>query len=90
MQNKNCRKYGKIAEKFSRNLFFLKLHVIISIEFGTKCDKFKVKWMSIHAPKKLNSFTNKQTFLSDLAVINKIFIVNLAERIWAQFPAKTQ
>jgi len=45
----------------------------------TKREKFQVKRMSIQAHKKLNSFTHKQTFLSALAVINKIFIVNLAE-----------
>jgi len=50
----NCRKYGgisqvlvedslglhKISEKFSRNSFFLKFHVRISTEFGTKRNKF--------------------------------------------------
>jgi len=72
----------KISEKFSRNGFFLKFHARISTEFGTKRDKFQVKRMSIHPPKKSNSFAHKRTFLSALAVMNKKFIPNLAGRIW--------
>ena len=49
-------------EKFSQYNFLLKFHVRISIEFGTKHDKFQVKWMSIHLGKKSYSFT--QTNLS--------------------------
>jgi len=71
-----------IYEKFSRDSFIFKLHVRISTEFGTKPEKFQVKWMSIHPGKKSNRFTHKQTFLSALAVINKIFIANLVGRIW--------
>jgi len=37
----------KIFEKVSRNGFFLKFHVRISTEFGTKGEKFQVKRMSI-------------------------------------------
>ena len=89
MQNKTCRKYGEISqvlvedslglqeisEKFSRNSFFLKFHVRISTEFGTKRDKFQVKRMTIRPRKKSNSFAHKRTFLSALAVMNKKFIV---------------
>jgi len=71
----------KISEKFSQNRFFLKFHVKISTEFGTKRVKFQVKRMSIHLRKKSNSFTHKRTFLSALAVINKKFIGNLVGRI---------
>ena len=74
--------FNKISKKFSRNSFFLKIHVRISTEFGTKCDKFRVKWMSIHLGKKSNNFTNKRTNLSALAVINKNFIGNPVGRIW--------
>jgi len=73
----------KISEKFSQNSFFLKFHVRISTEFGTKRDKFQVKRMSIRPRKKSNSFTHKRSFLLALAVINKIFIVNLVGQIWA-------
>jgi len=73
----------KISEKFSRNTFFLKFHVKISSEFGTKRNKFQVKRMSIRPRKKSNSFTHKRTFLSALAVIKKKFIANLVGRIWA-------
>jgi len=71
----------KISKKFSQNSFFLKFHVRISTEFGTKRDKFQVKRMSIRPRKKSNSFTHKRTFLSALAVINKKFIANLVGRI---------
>jgi len=73
----------KIYEKFSQNSFFLKFHVGISTEFGTKRDKIHVKRMSIRPRKKSYSFAHKRTFLSALAVINKKFIVNLVGRIWA-------
>jgi len=73
----------KISEKFSQNSFFLKFHLRNSTEFGTKCDKFQVKRMSIHARKKSNSFTHKQTFLTALAVMNKKFIAHLVGRIWS-------
>jgi len=36
----------KISEKFSRNSFFLKFHVRISTEYGTKRDKFQAKRMN--------------------------------------------
>jgi len=72
----------KISEKFSRNTFFLKIHVRISTEFGTKRDKFQVKRMSIRPLKKSNSFAHKRTFLSALAVMNKKFIANAVGRIW--------
>jgi len=72
----------KISEKFSRNGFLLKFHVIISTEFRTKGEKFQVKPMSIRPRKKSNSFTHKRTFLSVLAVMNKNFIANLVGRIW--------
>jgi len=71
----------KISEKFSRNSFFLKFHVRISTEFGTKHDKFQVKRMSIQPRKKSNSFAHKRTFLSALTVMNKKFIANLVGRI---------
>jgi len=61
----------KISEKFFQKSFFLKFLVRISIEFGTKRDKFQFKRMSIHPRKKSNSFTHKRKFLSALAVINK-------------------
>jgi len=73
----------KISEKYSRNSSFLKFHVKISTEFGTKRDKFQVKRMSIHPRKKSNSFTHEQTFLSALAVTNKKLIANLVGRIWS-------
>jgi len=72
-----------VCPKFLKNspriVFFLKFHVRISTEFGTKCDKLQVKRMSIHPHprKKSNSFTHKRTFLSALAVMNKKFIANL-------------
>jgi len=72
----------KISEKFNRNSFFLKFHVRISTEFGTKRDKFQFKRMSIHPRKKSKSFAHKRTFLSALAVMNKKFIANLVGRIW--------
>jgi len=72
----------KVLEKLSGNYFFLKLHVRIWIEFGTKRDTFHVKRMSIHLGKKSNSFTQKRTFLSTLALMNKKFIENLVGRIW--------
>jgi len=74
--------FYKIYEKFSRNSFFLKFPIWISTEFGKKCNKFQVKWMSIHPRKKSNSFAQKRTFLSALTVMNKKFIVNLVGRIW--------
>jgi len=72
----------QISEKFSRNGFFLKFRVRISTEFGTKCDRFQVKWMSIHPGKKPYSFTHKRTFLSAWAVMSKKFIANLIGRDW--------
>jgi len=72
----------KISKKFSRNSFFLKFHVRVSIEFGTKRDKFQVKRMSIHPRKKSNSFAHRRTSLSALAVMNKKFVANLVGRIW--------
>jgi len=72
----------KISEKFSRNSFFLKIHVRISTEFGTKRDKFQVKRMSIRPRKISNSFAHKRTFPSAIAVMNKKFIANPVERIW--------
>ena len=72
----------KISEKFSRNIFFLKFHVRIFTEFGTKTQKFQVKRMSINPRKISNSFTHKRNFLSALTVINKKFIANLVGRIW--------
>jgi len=72
----------KISEKFSRNSSFLEFHVRISIEFGTKRNKFQVKQMSIHPRKKSNSFIHNRTFLSALAVMNKKFIGNPVGRIW--------
>jgi len=74
---------NKISEKSSRNSFFLKFHVGIITEFGTKRNKFQVKRMSIHPRKKSNSFTHKRTFLLALAVMNKKFIANRVGRIWA-------
>jgi len=74
----------KISEKFSRNSFFLKYHVRISTEFGTKRDKFQVKRMSIQPRKKSNSFAHKRTFLSALTVMKKKFIANLVGRIWGK------
>jgi len=71
----------KSSEKFSQNSFFLKFHVRISTEFGTKRDKFQVKRTSSRSRKKSNSFTHKRNFLSALAVINKIFFANLVGRI---------
>ena len=68
--------FNKISEKFPRNSFFLKFHVSVSTEFGTKRDKFQVKRMRIHVGKKSNSFRHKRTFLSGLAVTNKKFIPN--------------
>jgi len=73
--------FNKIYEKFSRNSFFLKLQVRISTEFGTKCEKFQVKGMSIHPRKISNSFTHKRTFLSALAVMNTKFIANSVGQI---------
>jgi len=67
----------KISEKFSQNSFFLKFHVKISTEFGTKRDKFQVKRMSIYPQKKSNSFAHKRTLLSALPVMNKKFIADL-------------
>jgi len=92
-QNKNCRKQGeisqvlvedslglhKISKKFSQNSFFLKFHVKISTEHGTKRDEFQVKRTSIQPRKKSNCFTHKRTFLPALAVINKKFIAKLVE-----------
>jgi len=72
----------KITEKLSQNIFFLKINVRISIEFGTKLDKFKVKQISILPRKKANSIAHKQTFLSAPAVMNKKIIANLVGRIW--------
>jgi len=46
--------------------------------------------MSIHPPKKSNSFTHERTLLSALAMINKKLIANLVGRIGAQISAKTQ
>jgi len=80
----------KISEKFSRNVFFLKFHVRISTEFGTKGEKFQVKRMSIRPRKKSNSFTHKRTFLSLLAVMNKFFFPILSDESGAQISAKTQ
>jgi len=74
--------FNKISEKFSQNIFFLKFNVRVSTEFGTKRDKFKVKRMSIHLGKKSNSFRDKRTFLSDLAVTEKKFIADPGEGIW--------
>jgi len=72
----------KISEKFSGNSFFLKFHLTISTEFGTKRLKFQVKRMSIHPRKKSNSFAHKRTFLSALAVMNKKCIANLVGPMW--------
>ena len=58
-------------------MFFLKFHIGISTEFGTKRNKFQVKQMSIHPRKKSKSFTHKRIFLSALAVMNKKFIDSL-------------
>jgi len=54
----------------------------MTIEFGTKRDKFQVKRMSIHPRKKSNSFAHKGTFLSAQAMMNKQFIASLVGRIW--------
>jgi len=54
-----CKKFLK---NFPEIVFFLKIHVRISTEFGTKRDKFHVKRMSIHPRKKANSFAHKRTF----------------------------
>jgi len=80
----------KISEKFSQNGFFLKFHVRISTEFGTKGDKFQVKRISICPRKKSNSFTHKQTFLSVLPVMNKNLLPNLCDESRAQISSKTQ
>jgi len=72
----------KKSEKFSRNSFFLKFHVRVSTEFGTKRDKFQVKQMSIQPRQKSSSFKQKRTLLSALAVMNKKFIANPVGRIW--------
>jgi len=74
--------FNKISEKFSWNSFFLKFHIRVSIELGTKRDEFQVKRMSIHLGKKSNSFRDKRTFLSGLAVTDKKFIVDPVGRIW--------
>ena len=74
--------FNKISEKFSQNSFFLKFHVRVSTEFGTKHDKFHVKRMSIHPGKKSNSFRHKRTFLPGLAVTDKKFIGNPVGRVW--------
>ena len=81
--------FQKISEKLSRNNFFLKFHVRIWTEFGTKRHKFHVKRMSIHLGKKSNSFTHKRTFLSTLTVMNKKFIENLVGRIWVSNLSQT-
>ena len=78
----------KISEKFSRNGFFLKFRVRISTEFGTKCDRFQVKRMSIHPGKKSNSFTHKRTFLSARAVMNKKFISSCRTSLGLKFQPK--
>ena len=70
----------KISEKLSRNSFFLKFHVRTSTEFGTKRDRFQVKRMSIHLGKKSNSFTQKRSVLSALAVMNE----NLLPILWEE------
>jgi len=75
----------KIFEKFSQNSFFLKIHVKISTEFGTKRDKFQVKQMSIHLRKRTNSFAHKRTFLSALTVIK-----NLLPILWDESGLKSQ
>jgi len=80
----------KISEKFSRNSFFLKLQVRISIEFGTKHEKFQAKRTSIHLGKKSNNFTHKQTFLSAQAMMNKTLLPILWDESGAQISAKTQ
>jgi len=67
----------KFSQKFSRNSSFLKSHVRILTEFGTKRDKFQVKRVSIHLGKKSKSFTHKRTFILALAVMNKKIIENL-------------
>jgi len=59
--------YTWFAQKFLKNspeiVFFLKFHVRIYTEFGTKHDKFQVKRMSIHPRKKSNSsHTNEPSF----------------------------
>jgi len=72
----------KIYEKSTRNGFFQKFRVRMSIEFVTKRDTFQVKRMSIHPGKESNSFTHERTFLSARAVMNKKFIANLVGRVW--------
>jgi len=66
----------KIYEMFSQKSLFLKIHVRISSEFGTKHNKFQVKQMSIRQRKKSSIFAHKRSFLSALAVMNKKFIAN--------------
>jgi len=80
----------KIFEKFSRNYFFLKFHVRISTKFGTKHERFQVKWMSIHLGKKIKQFHTQMNLLSTLAVMTKKFIANLVERICGSNLRKTQ
>ena len=43
----------------------LKFHVRISIEFGTKRDKFQVKRMSIHPRKIIEQFHTQTNLLFD-------------------------
>jgi len=74
--------FNKISEKFSRNGFFLKFHVRVWTEIGTKRDKFQVKRISIHLGKKSNSFGHKRTFLSGLAVTDKKFIASPVVGVW--------
>jgi len=79
---RGCLGLHKISEKLSLNSFFLKCHVRISTEFGTKRDKFQVKRISIHPRKKSNSFTHERTFL---AVINKKLIACVLGQIWGSY-----
>jgi len=70
-ENKNCRKVGrnltclgwgitlvctKISKKFSKNIFFLKFHVIIFTEFETKRDKISGQTDKYSPTKKIKHF----------------------------------
>jgi len=53
----------KISEKLSLDSFVLKFYVRVSIEFGTKHDKFQVKQMTIRRQKNETvSHTNEPSF----------------------------
>ena len=74
----------KIYEKLSRNSFFLKFHLRILTEFGTKRDKFEVKRISIHVGKNQTlSHTNEPSFHAW-----RWWIKNLLQILWHEFGLK--